>query len=88
LAVSRYGLQLAHEELAADGVEPCQYGALSFIGVMQPVTRTELHAGDRRSVHNRPRSHQEHEEVVWRLRVALRDLVGETRDARPQPERR
>ena len=133
LTASRYGLQLANEELAADGVEPWQYGALSFIGVMQPVTRTELtqaigeprttvrdlikgliEVGHVREVPN-PRDGRStlleltpagqeifdrgkpafqralarldealggrldaHEEVVWRLRVALQDLVGDT----------
>lgn len=43
LAVAaRYGLELANRELRAVGVDPAEYGPLSFVGVMQPVTRTLL----------------------------------------------
>jgi DNA-binding MarR family transcriptional regulator len=43
LAVAaRYGLELANRELRAAGVDPAEYGPLSFVGVMQPVTRTLL----------------------------------------------
>jgi DNA-binding MarR family transcriptional regulator len=43
LAVAaRYGLELAAIELRAAGVDPDVYGPLSFVGVLQPVTRTVL----------------------------------------------
>src|SRR5262245_16465457 len=42
LVAGRYGLEVANRELRAAGVDPDEYGPLSFIGVMQPVTRTLL----------------------------------------------
>jgi len=39
---ARYGEELVAAELRAADVDPDQYGPLSFIGVMQPVTRTQL----------------------------------------------
>ena len=43
LAVAaRYAHELASAELRAAGVEPDEYGFLSFVGVLQPVTRTVL----------------------------------------------
>jgi DNA-binding MarR family transcriptional regulator len=39
---ARYGQDLAATELRAAGVDPDEYGPLSFIGIMQPVTRTRL----------------------------------------------
>jgi DNA-binding MarR family transcriptional regulator len=43
LAVAaRYALELSNRELRAAGVDPGEYGPLSFVGVMQPVTRTLL----------------------------------------------
>src|SRR5580765_4790042 len=39
---SRYAHELAAAELRAAGVVPSEYGFLSFIGVLQPVTRTQL----------------------------------------------
>jgi DNA-binding MarR family transcriptional regulator len=39
---SRYGWELAASELRAAGVDPEQYGFLSFVGTLQPVTRTDL----------------------------------------------
>ena len=39
---ARYGREYANAALRAAGVEPDEYGFLSFIGVMQPVTRTRL----------------------------------------------
>jgi DNA-binding MarR family transcriptional regulator len=39
---ARYGLALADAELRAAGVELDEYGFLSFVGVLQPVTRTRL----------------------------------------------
>ena len=39
---SRYALELSSRELRAAGVDPAEYGPLSFVGVMQPVTRTLL----------------------------------------------
>ena len=41
-AAARYGLEFANRELRAVGVDPGEYGPLSFVGVMQPVTRTLL----------------------------------------------
>jgi DNA-binding MarR family transcriptional regulator len=38
----RYANTIANLELRAAGVDPVEYGPLSFIGVMQPVTRTQL----------------------------------------------
>ena len=38
----RYANAVANAELRAEGVEPSDYGPLGFIGVMQPVTRTQL----------------------------------------------
>ena len=40
----RYAQEIANAELRAVGVEPTEYHPLSFIGVMQPVTRTQLTA--------------------------------------------
>jgi DNA-binding MarR family transcriptional regulator len=129
---SRYALFLVNEELRAAGVAPEQYGPVSFVGALQPVTRTKLaeamgyprttqrdairrliDAGHVREIPN-PRDRRstlleltpagqelfdrgipvfqrairrlnealggrldEHEEVVWRVRVALQDLAGE-----------
>jgi DNA-binding MarR family transcriptional regulator len=39
---ARLALGLSARELRAAGVDPDDYGPLSFIGVMQPVTRTHL----------------------------------------------
>ena len=39
---ARYGEELTAAELRAAGVDPAEYGPLSFIGVTQPVTRTRL----------------------------------------------
>jgi DNA-binding MarR family transcriptional regulator len=39
---ARYGWELAQHELRAEGVDPDAYGALSFVGTLQPVTRTRL----------------------------------------------
>jgi len=136
--VNELGLasRLAHEisaaELRAVGVDPHEYGPLSFIGVMQPVTRTKLAeaTGERRTTQRDlvrlliDRGHvrevpnpkdgrstlleltpagqkifdrgipafqralrridealggrlDEHEEVVWRLRTTLEELVGD-----------
>lgn len=42
LVAGRYALECSNRELRADGIDPAEYGPLSFIGVMQPVTRTKL----------------------------------------------
>src|SRR5581483_4478232 len=42
LVAGRYALEVANRELRADGIDPDEYGPLSFIGTMQPVTRTRL----------------------------------------------
>ena len=42
LVAARYALELANEELRAAGVDPEAYGPVSFIGTLQPVTRTQL----------------------------------------------
>ena len=42
LVAGRYALEFSNRELRADGIDPAEYGPLSFIGVMQPVTRTTL----------------------------------------------
>ena len=128
---ARYAKEVADAELRAEGVDPDEYGPLSFIGVMQPVTRTRLaeatglrrttqrdmirrliDRGHVREVPNprdgrstlleltpagqeifdrgKPAFHRalrrfdgaldgrgaEHEEVVWRIRVAMQSLVG------------
>ena len=39
---ARYGEELVAAELRAAGVDPGPYGPLSLIGVIQPVTRTQL----------------------------------------------
>ena len=39
---SRYAHELAAVELRAAGVAPSEYGFLSFVGTLQPVTRTKL----------------------------------------------
>jgi DNA-binding MarR family transcriptional regulator len=39
---ARYGHELVATELRAVGVDPDAYGPLSFVGVLQPVTRTRL----------------------------------------------
>lgn len=41
---ARYGQELARAELAAAGVDAEEYGFLSFVGTLQPVTRTKLAA--------------------------------------------
>jgi len=41
---ARYGQELAGRELMAAGVDPEEYGFLSFVGTLQPVTRTTLAA--------------------------------------------
>jgi len=131
LVAGRYALEIANAELRAAGVDPAEYGPLSFVGVMQPVTRTALaeatgearttqrdhlrrliERGHLREVPNpkdgrsrlleltpegqaifdrgKPAFHRalaridealggrldEHEEVVWRVRVALQALAG------------
>jgi DNA-binding MarR family transcriptional regulator len=42
LVAARYALEVANEELRASGVDPDMYGPLSFVGTLQPVTRTQL----------------------------------------------
>ena len=42
LVAGRYAWEVSNSELRAAGVDPAEYGPLSFIGVMQPVTRTQL----------------------------------------------
>jgi DNA-binding MarR family transcriptional regulator len=42
LVASRYALELTDEALRAAGVDPAVYGPVSFIGMLQPVTRTRL----------------------------------------------
>ena len=51
LQASRYAIELHHRELRAAGVDPHLYGPLSFIGTLQPVTRTKLveATGERRT---------------------------------------
>lgn len=41
-SAARFAHELAAHELRAAGVTPSEYGPLSFIGVLQPVTRTKL----------------------------------------------
>jgi DNA-binding MarR family transcriptional regulator len=127
---ARYGNELVAEELRKVGVDSQEYGFLSFIGVLQPVTRTRLaaasgiprttlrdrirqrvdqghireepHPADGRATllsltkagqSNFDRGHpafmralrrlndelegalDEHEEVVWRVRVALQRIA-------------
>jgi DNA-binding MarR family transcriptional regulator len=137
---ARYANALAEAELAAAGVDRGEYGFLSFVGVLQPVTRTRLtqavglrrttvrdivkrllerghvrevpNPRDRRSTlleltpagrkifdAGMPAIHRvlraldealdgkldEHEEVVWRVRIALQELVEARESARPSP---
>ncbi len=42
LVASRYGWELSRQALLAEGVDADQYGPLSFVGTLQPVTRTRL----------------------------------------------
>ncbi len=42
LVAGRYAWEVSNAELRAVGVDPAEYGPLSFIGVMQPVTRKQL----------------------------------------------
>jgi DNA-binding MarR family transcriptional regulator len=42
LVAARYGLELSRRELSAAGVDLNDYGQLSFVGTLQPVTRTRL----------------------------------------------
>ena len=42
LVAGRYGWELSRRALLAEGVDPDQYGPLSFVGTLQPVTRTRL----------------------------------------------
>ena len=39
---ARYGREFSEGELRAVGVEPDEYGFISFVGWLQPVTRTRL----------------------------------------------
>lgn len=39
---ARYGWELTRKRLESDGVDPEEYGPLSFVGTLQPVTRTRL----------------------------------------------
>jgi DNA-binding MarR family transcriptional regulator len=39
---ARYGFELTRSELQAAGVDHEEYGFLSFVGTLQPVTRTRL----------------------------------------------
>ena len=39
---ARYATDLADRKLRAAGVDPRAYGSLSFVGTLQPVTRTRL----------------------------------------------
>jgi DNA-binding MarR family transcriptional regulator len=39
---ARYGWELTRRRLEAEGVDPDEYGPLSFVGTLQPVTRTRL----------------------------------------------
>jgi DNA-binding MarR family transcriptional regulator len=39
---ARYGWELTRRALLAEGVDPDEYGPLSFVGTLQPVTRTRL----------------------------------------------
>ena len=41
-AASRYAHELAALELRAAGITPSEYGYLSFVGTLEPVTRTKL----------------------------------------------
>jgi DNA-binding MarR family transcriptional regulator len=128
---ARYGRDMVAAELRSAGVEPDEYGPVSFIGVLQPVTRTTLaqatgwprttlrdmlrrlierghveerpNPADGRSTlltltpagqeifdRGKPAFHRalrrlneqlggavdEHEEVVWKVRVALQQLAS------------
>jgi DNA-binding MarR family transcriptional regulator len=42
LVAGRYGTEFANAELRRAGVDPEAYGFLSFVGTLQPVTRTRL----------------------------------------------
>jgi len=42
LVAARYGWELSRKALRAEGVDPDEYGPLSFVGTLQPVTRTRL----------------------------------------------
>src|SRR4051794_33710651 len=42
LVAARYAQEVVAAELRDAGVDPDDYGPLSFIGVLQPVTRTKL----------------------------------------------
>jgi DNA-binding MarR family transcriptional regulator len=42
LVAARYGWELSRRALRAEGVDPDEYGPLSFVGTLQPVTRTRL----------------------------------------------
>jgi len=44
IVAARYALEVSGAELRAAGVDPGEYGPLSFVGVLQPVTRTQLAA--------------------------------------------
>ena len=41
---ARYGQEHSRAELEAAGFDPEEYGFLSFVGTLQPVTRTKLAA--------------------------------------------
>ena len=39
---ARYGLEVSEQIMRAEGIDPDEYGRVSFIGFLQPVTRTRL----------------------------------------------
>ena len=39
---ARYGLEVSEQIMRAEGIDPDAYGRVSFIGFLQPVTRTRL----------------------------------------------
>src|ERR1044072_2019557 len=51
-----YGGERSRQALRAEGVDPDEYGPLSFVGTLQPVTRTRLAQarGLRRATPRRP----------------------------------
>ena len=47
--------ELTEQALRAEGVDPAEYGPLSFVGTLQPVTRTRLDPGDGPAPDDAPR---------------------------------
>src|SRR5215213_3161245 len=70
---SRYANEVANRELRAAGVDPDEYGFLSVVGILQPVTRARLLRAIDEALDGKL---DEYEESVWTVRVSLQRLAA------------